>query len=162
MKNTHARSKGFILLLQGPPGTGKTSIAKAVAKALHKESRFISFAGISDPSFFKGHRRTYVDSQPGVFVKELIKAQTMNPVLILDEIDKISKSSMGADPYYSLMEILNPEENHNFTDHYMDIKIDFSNTIFILTANNIMSMLEPLKNRLEIIEVPAYIEEEKL
>ncbi|KAL4480128.1 hypothetical protein ABPG74_020644 [Tetrahymena malaccensis] len=162
MKNTHSKSKGFILLLQGPPGTGKTSIAKAVAKALQKENRFISFAGISDPSFFKGHRRTYVDSQPGVFIKELIKAQTMNPVFILDEIDKISKSSMGADPYYSLMEILNPEENNNFTDHYMDIKVDFSNTIFILTANNIMNMLEPLKNRLEIIDVPAYIEEEKL
>ena len=82
----------------------------------------------------------------------------MNPVFILDEIDKISKSGVGADPYYSLMEILNPEENTNFVDHYLDIKVDFSKAIFILTANEVLNMLEPLRNRLEIIEIPAYIE----
>lgn len=92
LKNADNKSKGFILLLNGPPGTGKTSIAKAVAKSLKRESRFISCAGVVDPYFFKGHRRTYVDSQPGVFIKELIKANTLNPVFILDEIDKISKN----------------------------------------------------------------------
>lgn len=95
-------------------------------------------------------------------MKELIKASTMNPVFILDEIDKISKSSMGADPYYTLLEILNPDENMNFVDHYLDIKVDFSNVIFILTANEILHMLEPLRNRLELLEIPAYIEEEKV
>lgn len=86
----------------------------------------------------------------------------MNPVFIIDEVDKLTKSSMGADPYYSLLEILNPEENMNYTDHYLDIKVDFSKVVFILTANDVLQMLEPLKNRLEMIEIPAYIEEEKL
>lgn len=132
------KSKGFVVMLYGPPGTGKTSVAKAIAHSLKRTSRFISFAGVTDPHFIKGHRRTYVDSQPGVFIKELIKAQTLNPVFILDEIDKLSTHSGGGDPYYSLLEILNPEENHNFTDHYMDIKVDFSNVIFILTANSVL------------------------
>jgi endopeptidase La len=103
-----------------------------------------------------------MDSQPGVFVKELIMAMTMNHVFILDEVDKLSKHMQGVDPYYALMEILNPEENQNFTDHYLDIKVDFSNVVFILTSNQVLNMLEPLRNRLEIIDVPAYIEEEKL
>jgi Lon-like ATP-dependent protease len=156
------KKKGFVILLNGPPGTGKTTIAKAIASALRRESRFISFAGVTDPAFVKGHKRTYMDAQPGVFVKELIKAKTMNPVFILDEVDKLSKHMHGVDPYYALMEILNPEENQNFTDHYLDIKVDFSNVVFILTSNQVLNMLEPLRNRLEIIDVPAYIEEEKL
>lgn len=123
--------------MNGPPGTGKTSIAKSIAKALKRTSRFISCAGVADPTFFKGHKRTYVDSMPGVFIRELIKSNTMNPVFILDELDKVSKHHAGgADPYYTLLEILNPEENHNFTDHYMDISVDFSNVIFILTSND--------------------------
>jgi len=91
LKNSGEKSKGFILLLNGPPGTGKTSIAKAIAKSLQRPSRFISCAGVSDPTFFKGHKRTYVDSMPGAFIRELIKANTMNPVFILDELDKVSK-----------------------------------------------------------------------
>ncbi|CAD8076184.1 unnamed protein product [Paramecium sonneborni] len=163
LKNAGQKAKGFILLLNGPPGTGKTSIAKSIAKALKRTSRFISCAGVADPTFFKGHKRTYVDSMPGVFIRELIKSNTMNPVFILDELDKVSKHhSGGADPYYTLLEILNPEENHNFTDHYMDISVDFSHVIFILTSNDTLQMLEPLKNRLETIDIQAYIQEEKL
>ncbi|CAD8074774.1 unnamed protein product [Paramecium sonneborni] len=163
LKNAGQKAKGFILLLNGPPGTGKTSIAKSIAKALKRNSRFISCAGVADPTFFKGHKRTYVDSMPGVFIRELIKSNTMNPVFILDELDKVSKHQAGgADPYYTLLEILNPEENHNFTDHYMDISVDFSHVIFILTSNDTLQMLEPLKNRLETIDIQAYIQEEKL
>lgn len=107
---------------------------------------------MSDPHFIKGHRRTYVDSQPGIFVKELIKAKQMNCVMILDEIDKVGRSgSSGVDPYYSLLEILNPEDSNNFTDHYLDLKVDFSQVVFVLTANSLMDMLEPLRNRLEVI-----------
>ncbi|CAD8070226.1 unnamed protein product [Paramecium sonneborni] len=163
LKNAGQKAKGFILLLNGPPGTGKTSIAKSIAKALKRNSRFISCAGVADSTFFKGHKRTYVDSMPGVFIRELIKSNTMNPVFILDELDKVSKHQAGgADPYYTLLEILNPEENHNFTDHYMDISVDFSHVIFILTSNDTLQMLEPLKNRLETIDIQAYIQEEKL
>ncbi|CAD8160202.1 unnamed protein product [Paramecium pentaurelia] len=163
LKNAGQKAKGFILLLNGPPGTGKTSIAKSIAKALKRTSRFISCAGVADPTFFKGHKRTYVDSMPGVFIRELIKSNTMNPVFILDELDKVSKyHSGGADPYFTLLEILNPEENHNFTDHYMDISVDFSHVIFILTSNDTLQMLEPLKNRLETIDIQSYIQEEKL
>jgi len=161
-EKTTDKKKGFVILLNGPPGTGKTTIAKAIAAALKRESRFISFAGVTDPAFVKGHKRTYLDAQPGIFVKELIKSKVMNPVFILDEVDKLSKHFQGVDPYYALMEILNPEENHNFTDHYLDVKVDFSQVVFILTANQVLNMLEPLRNRLEIIEVPSYIEQEKM
>ena len=162
LKLSDKKAKGFVILLHGPPGTGKTSIAKNIAAALRRNVRLISFSGVTDSYFIKGHRRTYVDSQPGVFIKEIIKAGVMNPVLILDEIDKLSQTRQGSDPYNALLEILNPEENMNFVDHYLDIKVDFSNVIFILTANEIVHILEPLKNRLEIIAIPGYIEEEKL
>jgi Lon-like ATP-dependent protease len=160
--NSSEKKKGLVIMLNGPPGTGKTTIAKTIAKALKRESRFISFAGVTDPAFVKGHKRTYLDAQPGVFVKELIKSKVMNPVFILDEVDKLSKQQQGGDPYYALMEILNPEENNNFTDHFLDIKVDFSQVVFILTSNQMFNMLEPLRNRLEIIDVPAYIEQEKM
>ena len=162
LKRSDQKAKGFVILLHGPPGTGKTSIAKNIAAALKRTARLISFSGVTDSYFIKGHIRTYVDSQPGIFIKEIIKAGVMNPVMILDEIDKLSQTRHGSDPYNALLEILNPEENANFVDHYLDIKVDFSHVIFILTANEIFHILEPLKNRLEIISIPGYIEEEKL
>lgn len=162
LKRSDRKAKGFVILLHGPPGTGKTSIAKNIANSLKRSCRLISFSGVTDSYFIKGHRRTYVDSQPGVFIKEIIKSGVMNPVLILDEIDKLGQTRHGSDPYNALLEILNPEENANFVDHYLDIKVDFSHVIFILTANEIFHILEPLKNRLEIISIPGYIEEEKL
>lgn len=156
VKKAEERGKGFIIMLYGPPGTGKTSVARSIAASLRRPSRFISFSGVSDSHFIKGHRRTYVDSQPGVFVKELSKSGCMNPVFIVDEIDKLQRTGQGGDPYYSLLEILNPEENNEFVDHYLDIKVDFSQAIFILTANEVLHMLEPLRNRLEIISIPSY------
>lgn len=134
VKKLGGQNKGFIIMLYGAPGTGKTSIAKAIAESLERPMKFISFAGVSDSTFIKGHRRTYVDSLPGVFIRELSKSEVMNPIFVIDEIDKVSRNSTGGDPYYSLLEILNPEENSNFVDHYMDFRVDFSQvySIFIL------------------------------
>lgn len=163
LKRTHEHSKkGFIILITGTPGTGKTTIAQLIGKALKRKSTIINLSGQSDAIVLKGSRRTYVDSQPSVFFKEMVKVGVKNPVFIIDEIDKVSESSAsGTSPASALLELLNPEENHNFVDQYLNVPLDFSEVVFICTGNYMSNMLEPLLDRLEVIEINDYTLREK-
>lgn len=162
-KNKRVNSqKGLVLLLTGPPGVGKTTIAHSIGASLKRPTAVISMAGQNDPMHMKGSKRTYVDSQPGIFVKELQKLEVRNPVLIIDEIDKIGSYSIRGDPSSTLLELLNPEQANTFSDNYLDFEFDFSECIFICTSNSIENMLKPLIDRVEVIEVPPYLPTEKL
>ena len=162
-KNKRVNSKkGMVLLLTGPPGVGKTSIANSIGKCLKRPTGIVSMAGQNDPVHMKGSKRTYVDSQPGIFIKEIQKLEVMNPVLIIDEIDKIGSNSIRGDPSSTLLELLNPEQANTFSDNYLDFEFDFSECIFICTSNSIQNMLQPLIDRIEVIEVPPYLPTEKL
>lgn len=154
-------SRGPVLCFSGPPGTGKTSIAKAVASALGR--KFIHFytAGLRDESEIRGHRRTYVSAMPGRIIKEMIRTQVMNPCILLDEIDKVGRDFHG-DPASLFLEILDPEQNHHFIDHYLDIPFDLSSAMFIATANDIEKLSGPLRDRLEFIDFPSYSDPEKM
>ena len=153
--------KGSVLLLLGPPGVGKSSVGKAIGAALNRPVRSISLGGCSDASFIRGHSRTYTGSKPGVFVRELQRAGVMNPVFILDEIDKMGHNVHHGDPQSALLDALNDEQNNDFHDDYLDIGVDLSKILFVLTANSDARMLDPLRNRLEVIEMPAYLVSEK-
>jgi ATP-dependent Lon protease len=153
--------KGSVLLLLGPPGVGKSSVGKAIGAALRRPVRTISLGGCSEASFIRGHSRTYTGSKPGVFVRELQRAEVMNPVFILDEVDKMGSNSHHGDPQSALLDALNEEQNHDFHDDFLDIGIDLSKILFVLTANSDARMLDPLRNRLEIIEMPPYLVSEK-
>jgi ATP-dependent Lon protease len=152
----------MVLLLTGPPGVGKTSIAKSIGECLKRPTTIISMGGQNDPMHIKGSKRTYVDSQPGIFVKEVQRLECKNPVIVIDEIDKVGFNSMKGDVSSTLLELLNPEQSNQFRDSFLDLEFDFSEVIYICTSNSVANMLAPLIDRIEVIHVPAYLPIEKL